>query len=37
MVPELKITGMPDRVTSRKVERDAQGRITMTTDVEVDA
>jgi hypothetical protein len=37
MVPELKITSMPDRVTSRRVERDNQGRITTTTDVEVDA
>jgi hypothetical protein len=37
MVPELRITGMPDRITSREVSRDAQGRITKTTDVEVDA
>lgn len=32
----LRITSMPDRVTRRKVDRDKQGRITDTTDVEVD-
>jgi hypothetical protein len=37
MVPELRITGMPDRVTKREVKRDKQGRIVETTDVEVDA
>jgi hypothetical protein len=37
MVPELRITGMPDRVTTREVKRDKQGRIVETTDVEVDA
>lgn len=37
VTPELRITSMPDRVTSRKVERDKEGRITRTLDVESDA
>ena len=37
MTGDLRITGMPDRVTKRDVKRDIKGRITETTDVETDA
>jgi hypothetical protein len=33
---EMRIVSMPDRVTKRKVDRNKQGQITDTTDVEVD-